>query len=40
VPALSIYTQVYQRAMQSSVQGFQENPAYPNVIFVYDLSPA
>jgi peptide/nickel transport system substrate-binding protein len=40
VPALSIYTQVYQRAMQSSVQGFQENPAYPNVIFVYDLTPA
>jgi peptide/nickel transport system substrate-binding protein len=40
LPALSIYTQVYQRAMQSSVQGFQENPAYPNVIFVYDLTPA
>ena len=40
MPALSIYTQVYQRAMLASVQGFQENPAYPNVVFVYDLTLA
>lgn len=39
MPMLSIYTQVYQRAMLSSVGGFKENPAYPNVIFVYDLTP-
>jgi len=39
MPALSIYTQVYQRAMLSSVTGFTENPAYPNVVFVYDLTP-
>jgi peptide/nickel transport system substrate-binding protein len=40
VPALSIYTQVYQRAMLSSVGAFQENAAYPNVVFVYDLTPS
>jgi len=40
VPALSIYTQVYQRAMLSSVGGFEENPAYPNVVFAYDLTPS
>lgn len=40
VPALSIYTQVYQRAMLSSVGGFVENPAYPNVVFGYDLTPS
>ncbi len=38
-PALSLYTQVYQRAMLSSVKGFVENPAYPNVVFAYDLTP-
>jgi peptide/nickel transport system substrate-binding protein len=40
VPALSIYTQVYQRAMLASVKGFVENPAYPNVVFGYDLTPS
>jgi peptide/nickel transport system substrate-binding protein len=38
-PALSLYTQVYQKAMLSSVKGFVENPAYPNVVFAYDLTP-
>jgi peptide/nickel transport system substrate-binding protein len=40
VPAISASTVVYQRAMLSSVQGFVDNPAYPNVVFVYDLHPS
>ncbi|HTG48748.1 MAG TPA: ABC transporter substrate-binding protein [Actinomycetota bacterium] len=40
VPAISASTVVYQRAMLSSVQGYVDNPAYPNVVFVYDLQPA
>lgn len=37
--AIPVYTQVYQRAMLSSVSGFQDNPAYPSVVFAYDLTP-
>jgi peptide/nickel transport system substrate-binding protein len=40
MPAISLYTQVYQKAMQSSLGGFLDNPAYPNVVFGYDLQPA
>ncbi len=29
----------YQYAMTSNFSGFQVNPAYPNVIFVYNLRP-
>ncbi|MEO8477598.1 MAG: ABC transporter substrate-binding protein, partial [Actinomycetota bacterium] len=39
MPSLSVYTQQYQRVMQSSVQGYVDNPAYPNVVFAYDLTP-
>jgi peptide/nickel transport system substrate-binding protein len=39
MPAVSLYTQVYQKAMVSQVGGFVENPAYPNVVFGYDLHP-
>jgi peptide/nickel transport system substrate-binding protein len=39
IPAISLYTQVYQKAMLSSVGGFVENPAYPNVVFGYELTP-
>jgi peptide/nickel transport system substrate-binding protein len=39
MPAISLYTQVYQKAMLSSVGGFVENPAYPNVVFGYELTP-
>lgn len=28
----------YQRVLQSYVKGFVDNPAYPNVVFVYDLT--
>ncbi|GAA0413851.1 ABC transporter substrate-binding protein [Microbispora corallina] len=33
------YVQNYQRAFAKSVQGYTDNPAYPNVVFVYDLKP-
>jgi peptide/nickel transport system substrate-binding protein len=39
LPAISAYTQQYQRVMLSSVQGYVDNPAYPNVVFAYDLHP-
>ena len=39
MPAISLYTQVYQKALLSSVGGFVENPAYPNVVFGYELTP-
>jgi peptide/nickel transport system substrate-binding protein len=39
MPAISLYTQVYQKAMLASVGGFVENPAYPNVVFGYELTP-
>lgn len=39
VPSISIYTQTYQRAMLKTVGGYVDNPAYPNVVFVYDLTP-
>jgi peptide/nickel transport system substrate-binding protein len=39
-PAIPLYTQVYQRTMLSSVDGFVDNPAYPNVVFGYELTPA
>jgi peptide/nickel transport system substrate-binding protein len=38
-PALFLGTQVYQRAYQTSVGGFTDNPAYPSVVFAYDLTP-
>ena len=38
-PSVPLYDQAYQRSMLKSVQGFQENPAYPNVVFAYDLHP-
>jgi len=34
------YVQNYQRALSAKVQGYVDNPAYPNVVFVYDLKPA
>ncbi|GLW08203.1 peptide ABC transporter substrate-binding protein [Microtetraspora sp. NBRC 13810] len=33
------YTQNYQRAYAKGVQGYTDNPAYPNVVFVHDLTP-
>jgi peptide/nickel transport system substrate-binding protein len=39
VPLVPMYDQVYQRTMLKSVGGFVENPAYPNVVFAYNLHP-
>ena len=38
-PITFLYNSNYQYAMTSNFSGFQVNPAYPNVIFVYDLHP-
>ena len=40
MPAIPLYTQVYQRAMLDEVEGFVDNPAYPNVVFGHELTPA
>jgi peptide/nickel transport system substrate-binding protein len=34
-----LYVQQYQRVIAKSVSGFVDNPAYPNVTFVYNLTP-
>ncbi|MFI6323435.1 ABC transporter substrate-binding protein [Nonomuraea sp. NPDC050556] len=33
------YVQTYQRALSDGIQGYVDNPAYPNVVFFYDLKP-
>ena len=38
-PMESLYTVNYQYAMLSGITGFQVNPAYPNVVFAYNLKP-
>jgi peptide/nickel transport system substrate-binding protein len=38
-PIVFLYNATYQYAMTSGVSGFQVNPAYPNVVFAYDLTP-
>jgi peptide/nickel transport system substrate-binding protein len=38
-PILFLYNANYQYAMRSNFSGLQVNPAYPNVVFVYDLKP-
>ena len=38
-PIVYLYNTNYQYAMANSFSGFQVNPAYPNVIFVYNLKP-
>ena len=39
VPAIPLYTQTYQRTMLAGIEGFTDNPAYPNVVWAYDLTP-
>jgi peptide/nickel transport system substrate-binding protein len=34
------YVQVYQRALTADVEGYVDNPAYPNVVFFHDLKRA
>jgi peptide/nickel transport system substrate-binding protein len=38
-PIVFLYNANYQYAMTNNFSGFQVNPAYPNVIFVYNLKP-
>jgi peptide/nickel transport system substrate-binding protein len=38
-PILFLYNANYQYAMRTSFSGLQVNPAYPNVVFVYNLRP-
>lgn len=33
------YVQTYQRALSDGIEGYVDNPAYPNVVFFYDLKP-
>ncbi|MGW0805602.1 ABC transporter substrate-binding protein [Nonomuraea sp. NPDC002799] len=34
------YVQTYQRALTGDVEGYADNPAYPNVVFFHDLKRA
>jgi len=38
-PLTVLYNDTYQYAMSSGFTGFKVNPAYPNVVFVHDLTP-
>jgi ABC-type transport system substrate-binding protein len=38
-PIVFLYNTNYQYAMTNTFSGFQVNPAYPNVIFVYNMKP-
>jgi peptide/nickel transport system substrate-binding protein len=38
-PLVSLYNNNYQYAMLSRISGFRVDPAYPNVVFVYNLKP-
>jgi peptide/nickel transport system substrate-binding protein len=38
--AVPVFVQVYQRLLQKLVGGYVDNPAYPNVVYAYDLRPA
>ena len=39
VPIESLYTQTTRRVILNSVGNYQDNPAYPEVVFVYNLQP-
>lgn len=38
-PAIWVYDAQYVRAISSKLQGYVDNPAYPNVVFWYDVHP-
>jgi len=38
-PLTVLYNDTYQYAMSSGFTGFTSNPAYPNVVFVHNLTP-
>jgi peptide/nickel transport system substrate-binding protein len=39
VPSLTLYNYLNQRVLLAGVKGYYDNPSYPNVVFVYDLTP-
>jgi peptide/nickel transport system substrate-binding protein len=38
--AVPLYVQNYQRVFQKTMTGYVDNPAYSNVVFVYDVQPS
>ncbi|TDC51943.1 ABC transporter substrate-binding protein [Actinomadura sp. KC345] len=38
--AAPLFVQQYQRAYSAGIEGYIDNPAYPNVVFAHQLSPA
>jgi peptide/nickel transport system substrate-binding protein len=38
-PTTTLWTVNYQRVLSAGITGYTDNPAYPNVVFVYDLKP-
>lgn len=38
--ATPIYVQTYERVLQAGIEGYVDNPAYPDVVFVHDLTPS
>lgn len=38
-PAVSLLTENYERVMIAGIKGYVDNPAYPSVVFVYNLTP-
>jgi peptide/nickel transport system substrate-binding protein len=38
-PITTLWTVNYQRVLAAGITGYQDNPAYPNVVFVYNLKP-
>jgi peptide/nickel transport system substrate-binding protein len=39
-PVIPAFVTVYQRTLARGVTGYVDNPAYPNVVYAYDLKPA
>ncbi|MCX4538950.1 ABC transporter substrate-binding protein (plasmid) [Streptomyces sp. NBC_00841] len=38
--AAPLFVNTYQRVYASGITGYRDNPAYPDVVFVYDLEPS
>ncbi|HZR91906.1 MAG TPA: ABC transporter substrate-binding protein [Gaiellaceae bacterium] len=38
-PVIPAFVTVYQRTLAKGVSGYVDNPAYPNVVYAYDLRP-
>ena len=38
-PAVTLLTENYQRVLIAGIKGYVDNPAYPSVVFTYNLTP-